>query len=46
MAGAMRQPIDVPSLERYLQQDVPAIKTPVDMKQVSLAIQLEDSRAS
>ncbi|RAH50800.1 phosphotransferase family protein [Aspergillus brunneoviolaceus CBS 621.78] len=33
MAGAVRQPIDVPSLERYLDQNVPEIKTPVDVKQ-------------
>lgn len=36
MAGNMRQPIDVPSLERYLSQNVPEIKTPVDVKQASL----------
>lgn len=35
MTEAMRQPIDVPSLERYLRQSVPEIKTPVDVKQVS-----------
>ncbi|EER43266.1 phosphotransferase enzyme family protein [Histoplasma capsulatum H143] len=33
MAGAVRQPIDLPSLERYLKQHVPAIKTPLDLKQ-------------
>ncbi|OAX81948.1 hypothetical protein ACJ72_03707 [Emergomyces africanus] len=33
MAGVVRQPIDVPSLERYLNQHVPAIKTPLDLKQ-------------
>ncbi|PYI00969.1 phosphotransferase enzyme family domain protein [Aspergillus sclerotiicarbonarius CBS 121057] len=33
MAGAVRQPIDVPSLERYLDHNVPAIKTPLDVKQ-------------
>jgi hypothetical protein len=36
MAGNMRQLIDVPSLERYLNQSVPEIKTPVDVKQASL----------
>lgn len=35
MAGAVRQPIDIPSLERYLNQNVPDIKTPVEVKQVS-----------
>jgi hypothetical protein len=35
MAGAVRQPIDIPSLEQYLDQNVPIIKTPIDVKQVS-----------
>jgi hypothetical protein len=35
MAGAVRQPIDIPSLERYLSQNVPEIKAPLDVKQVS-----------
>ncbi|OJJ47894.1 hypothetical protein ASPZODRAFT_131494 [Penicilliopsis zonata CBS 506.65] len=35
MAGAVRQPIDVPSLERYIDQNVPGIKTPLDVKQFS-----------
>lgn len=34
MAGEVRQPIDVPSLERYLDQNVPAVKTPLEVKQV------------
>ncbi|QDS68192.1 hypothetical protein FKW77_010523 [Venturia effusa] len=33
MAGAVRQPIDVASFERYIQQNVPEIKTPLDVKQ-------------
>ncbi|KAK2798438.1 hypothetical protein FQN51_007701 [Onygenales sp. PD_10] len=33
MAGVVRQPIDVPALERYINQNVPSIKTPVDVKQ-------------
>ncbi|EPS29281.1 hypothetical protein PDE_04230 [Penicillium oxalicum 114-2] len=33
MAGEVRQPIDVPSLERYLDQNVPAVKTPLEVKQ-------------
>ncbi|KAJ5115447.1 hypothetical protein NUU61_001206 [Penicillium alfredii] len=33
MAGAVRQPIDIPSLERYIDQNVPALKTPLDVKQ-------------
>jgi hypothetical protein len=36
MAGEVRQPIDLPSLERYLNQNVPAVKTPLDLKQVSI----------
>lgn len=34
MAGAVRQPIDIASLERYIQQAVPEIKVPIDVKQV------------
>jgi hypothetical protein len=37
MAGAVRQPIDEKAFEKYLQENVPVIKTPVDLKQVSLA---------
>ncbi|KAJ5245867.1 hypothetical protein N7468_000850 [Penicillium chermesinum] len=33
MAGAVRQPIDVASLERYIDQNVPVLKTPLDIKQ-------------
>jgi hypothetical protein len=38
MAGEVRQPIDIPSLERYIDQNVSEIKTPLDVKQVSLAL--------
>lgn len=34
MAGPVRQPIDQGSLERYLEKNVPEIKTPLDLKQV------------
>lgn len=34
MAGIVRQPIDVQSLERFITQNVPEIKTPIDIKQV------------
>jgi hypothetical protein len=34
MAGIVRQPIDVQSLERFISQNVPEIKTPIDIKQV------------
>lgn len=34
MAGKIRQPIDIPSLERYIDKTVPQIKTPLDIKQV------------
>ena len=34
MAGPVRQPIDVAALERYIDQNVPDIKTPIDVKQV------------
>ncbi|KAN0080993.1 Protein kinase-like domain containing protein [Elaphomyces granulatus] len=33
MAGAVRQPIDVPALERYLEKHVSVIRTPLDVKQ-------------
>jgi aminoglycoside phosphotransferase (APT) family kinase protein len=33
MAGAVRQPIDLQSLERYVSQNVPEIKVPIDIKQ-------------
>ncbi|KAF2638758.1 phosphotransferase enzyme family protein [Massarina eburnea CBS 473.64] len=33
MAGPVRQPIDVPKLERYIEQHVPAIRTPITLKQ-------------
>ncbi|KAK5117999.1 hypothetical protein LTR62_004043 [Meristemomyces frigidus] len=36
MAGAVRQPIDQKALERYLEQNVPEIKTPLELKQVLL----------
>jgi hypothetical protein len=34
MAGAVRQPIDVQSLERYISKHVPEIRVPIDVKQV------------
>lgn len=34
MAGRVRQPIDVKALEAYVEQHVPEIKTPLDIKQV------------
>jgi hypothetical protein len=34
MAGAVRQPIDIASLERYISNNVPEIKVPIDVKQV------------
>lgn len=37
MAGEVRQPIDIPSLEKYIDQNVPEVKTPLDVKQASLA---------
>lgn len=35
MAGPIRQPIDIPALQRYIEQNVPQIKTPLEVKQVS-----------
>ena len=34
MAGRVRQPIDIKALEDHLRQNVPEIKTPLDVKQV------------
>lgn len=34
MAGNVRQPIDVASLERYITANVPEIAVPIDIKQV------------
>ena len=34
MAGIVRQPIDLESLQRYISQSVPIIKTPIELKQV------------
>jgi hypothetical protein len=34
MAGAVRQPIDLASLEAYIKQHVPEVKVPFDIKQV------------
>jgi hypothetical protein len=36
MAGRIRQPIEVKSLEGYFNTHVPEIKTPLDVKQVNL----------
>ncbi|KAJ4299890.1 hypothetical protein N0V90_005137 [Kalmusia sp. IMI 367209] len=33
MAGPVRQPIDIPSLEKYIELKVPAISTPITLKQ-------------
>ncbi|KAI7522479.1 hypothetical protein KC316_g19220, partial [Hortaea werneckii] len=33
MAGPIRQPIDLKSLEKYIENEVPEIKTPLEVKQ-------------
>jgi aminoglycoside phosphotransferase (APT) family kinase protein len=33
MAGRVRQPIDVPALEKYVSQNVPEIQVPLEVKQ-------------
>lgn len=38
MAGTVRQPIDIPSLETFINTNVPEIKTPLDVKQVSVSL--------
>jgi hypothetical protein len=34
MAGVVRQPIDLPALERFISENAPIIKVPLDLKQV------------
>jgi hypothetical protein len=34
MAGEVRQPIDQAKLEKYINDNVPEIKTPIQLKQV------------
>jgi len=34
MAGPIRQPINIASLEKYINENVPEIKTPLVVKQV------------
>jgi hypothetical protein len=38
MAGTIRQPIDIPALQRYIEQNVPQIKTPLEVKQVGVLV--------
>lgn len=38
MAGRVRQPIDQKAFEKYISQNVPEIKTPIDLKQVSAEV--------
>ena len=38
MAGQVRQPIDIKALEKYLDENVPEIKTPIDLKQVRKSV--------
>lgn len=42
MAGSVRQPIDIQSLERYIDSNVPLIKTPLDVKQVCTRVVLSE----
>lgn len=44
MAGRVRQPIDLVAFEKYVTENVPAIKTPIELKQVS-ASSPADSRS-
>lgn len=44
MAGPIRQPIDLKSLERYIEQQVPEIKTPLEVKQVGRSAWLDMAR--
>ena len=35
MAGEIRQPIDVAALQKYIEENVPEITTPLEVKQVN-----------
>lgn len=35
MAGRIRQPVDEKAFEKFISENVPDIKTPIDLKQVS-----------
>jgi hypothetical protein len=39
MAGQVRQPIDVASLERYVAANVPEIQIPLEVKQVGVMVE-------
>lgn len=43
MAGPIRQPIDLAALERYIDSNVPQIKTPLELKQVRIHLTQENS---
>ncbi len=36
MAGEIRQPIDLAALEKYIEKNVPEIRTPLEVKQVNI----------
>jgi hypothetical protein len=42
----VRQPIDLDSLQRYIEANVPEIKTPIELKQVGVPRPLPASCAS
>lgn len=46
MAGPVRQPIDIQSLEKYIDSNVPLIKTPLDVKQVCATGPIKEMRVS
>lgn len=46
MAGEVRQPIDLSALERYIDQNVPALKTPLELKQVNAVTVLGGMRGA
>ncbi|KAF1846281.1 kinase-like protein [Cucurbitaria berberidis CBS 394.84] len=51
MAGPVRQPVDIPSLERYIDKYVPSISTPISLKQFGFGqsnptYQLTDSKSA
>ena len=46
MAGPIRQPINIASLEKYINENVPEIKTPLVVKQVRFEGLLRTSKTT
>lgn len=40
MAGRVRQPIDLDAFQKYLESNVPQIKTPIQLRQVRFSVNI------